>query len=154
MSRAFVRESDLDRDLLPERPQSSGPNLLTPGGLRQLDARIAGLEQERTAALAAEDRVRLAEVERDLRYWQHRRANARVIETAATPVVARFGVEVELLRPDGSYSTFRIVGEDETDPAQGRVSWCSPVGRILTGHSAGDEIELLGQPATITALRA
>jgi transcription elongation GreA/GreB family factor len=116
--------------------------------------RIAGLEQERSAALAAEDKARLAEVERDLRYWQQRRAGARVIETIAKPVVARFGVEVELQDAEGGHSTFRIVGEDEADPAHGRVSWCSPVGRALTGRAAGDEIEVLGRKAVITALRA
>jgi transcription elongation GreA/GreB family factor len=154
MSRAFVRESDTGQDALPERLHSANPNLVTPAGLRQLEARIIGLEQDRTAALAAEDRARLAEVERDLRYWQQRRAGARVVETVASPVVARFGVEVELRGADGTHSTFRIVGEDEADPAHGRVSWSSPVGRALTGCAVGDEIELLGRRSTVTALHA
>ena len=153
MSRAFVRESDVGQEDHPTRMHSDNPNLVTPAGQRQLDARIIALEQERAAALAAEDRARLAEVERDLRYWQHRRASARVVETAPAPVVARFGVEVELEGADGTHSTFRIVGEDEADPAHGRVSWCSPVGRALTGRSTGEQIEVLGRKATITALR-
>jgi transcription elongation GreA/GreB family factor len=152
MSRAFVRESDIGQTAPPARLHSSGRNLVTPGGLRQLDARIMGLEQDRTAALLAEDRVRLAEVERDLRYWQQRRAVARVVETVPGPVVARFGVEVELQGADGTHSTFRIVGEDEADPAHGRVSWSSPVGRALTGRAVGDEIEVLGRRSTVTAL--
>lgn len=39
-------------------------------------------------------------------------------------------------------STYRIVGVDEADPAQGRVSWISPIARALTGARVGDTVTL------------
>ena len=53
---------------------------------------------------------------------------------------------------DGTERAFRIVGEDEADPANGLVSWAGPLGRTLTGKTAGDEIEVLGGTAEIVAL--
>ena len=50
MSRAFTRESDDDPGTLPERPVSSHPNLVTPGGLAAIEAQVRALEGERAAA--------------------------------------------------------------------------------------------------------
>ena len=53
---------------------------------------------------------------------------------------------------DGSERSFRLVGEDEADPANGLISWVSPIGQSLTGAEAGDEIQVLGKRAEIVAL--
>jgi len=41
---------------------------------------------------------------------------------------------------------------DDADPARGLVSWAAPLGRILTGKTAGDDVEVLGRTAEIVAL--
>lgn len=154
MSRAFVRESDGNDDALPERVISPHANLVTPTGLKQIAARVQALEEERRAARASGDRAVIARVERDLRYWSQRRASARVVEVTGNPDAIRFGVRATLRFEDGSERSFRLVGEDEADPVHGFVSWVSPIAQALMGHAAGDEVEVLGRSAHITALEA
>lgn len=42
---------------------------------------------------------------------------------------------------DGSEVTFRIVGSNEANVAEGKISDLSPVGRALIGHRAGDTVK-------------
>jgi transcription elongation GreA/GreB family factor len=155
MSRAFVRESDQDAaaETLPERIVSPHPNFVTLRGLKQIDEQMRSLEAERQAARSDADTSRLARVARDLRYWSQRRAAARMIEPAAQPDTVRFGVEVRLRLQDGSERTFRLVGEDEADPARGLISWVSPLGATLMGHEPGDLLRVLDTTAEIVELR-
>lgn len=154
MSRAFVRESDRDEGALPERLVSPHPNFVTPNGARQIEAQLETLHRERSAAREAGDRATLARVERDLRYWTQRRASARVIDPIAQPHTIRFGVRVTLRLDDGKEQHYRLVGEDEADPARGLISWVSPLAESLMGRNPGDEVEVLGRTAEIVALAA
>jgi transcription elongation GreA/GreB family factor len=49
----------------------------------------------------------------------------------------QFGRTVDLERDDGRLQTFRIVGEDEADPASGSVSYVSPLAQALLGKQGG-----------------
>ena len=40
----------------------------------------------------------------------------------------------------GQSYRFTLVGEDETDIDQGRISWATPIGKQLSGRVIGDEI--------------
>jgi transcription elongation factor GreA len=66
--------------------------------------------------------------------------DATVIETPVGEAAARVrvGSTVTVEEDDGTSSTFAIVGSTEADPASGRISNVSPVGRALMGSSAGD----------------
>jgi transcription elongation GreA/GreB family factor len=153
MSRAFVKENDDAGEPLPELSVSPHPNFVTPAGLALIEQRVTVLEGEQRAARAADDKPLLARVQRDLRYWLKRRASARLVPAATAPIdTVRFGVSVTLRFADDSQRTFRIVGEDEADPARGLVSWAAPLGRALTGKGVGDEAEVLGRTAEIIAL--
>ncbi len=153
MSRAFVKESDDAGELLPELVVSPHPNFVTPAGLALIEQRVAALETEQRAVRRGDDKSLLARINRDLRYWAHRRASAQVVPAAVAPIqVVRFGVKVALRFTDGTEHAFRVVGEDEADPARGLVSWAAPLGRTLTGKTAGDEVEVLGGTAEIVAL--
>jgi transcription elongation GreA/GreB family factor len=154
MSRAFVRESDQDTESLPERVISPHPNFVTSAGLRHIEEQIRELETARRAARDQDDRTALARIERDLRYWTQRRVSARVVEPAAAPGTVRFGVKVTLESAGGSRREFRIVGEDEAEPAQGRISWVSPLAVALIGKTLGDMVEFQGQDAEIVRLEA
>jgi transcription elongation GreA/GreB family factor len=142
MSRAFVKEPDGQDafEELPERPVSPHPNLVTTEGLARIEAEVARLQQEHAAAQAANDRSALARSARDLRYWNARRATAEVVSPPSDSTQVHFGSTVSIVRDDGRRQTFRIVGEDEADPAQGTLSHASPLARALFGKKIGDAV--------------
>ena len=59
---------------------------------------------------------------------------------------------VTIEREDGRTQTWRIVGEDEADPAEGSVSHVSPLARALIGKRVGDEAMVAGQSVEIVAV--
>ena len=157
MSVAFTKESDAEAVAadLPDRPISAHPNLVTPAGLAQLDVELAAARTAYDAAQAgigiAADRTAMARATRDLRYWNARRASARLIEPGDCDV-ARFGCTVAFERADGSTATYRITGEDEADPAAGRIAYVSPVAQALMGRAVGDAVTIAGSEVEITAI--
>jgi transcription elongation GreA/GreB family factor len=153
MSRAFVKEDAAENfDDLPERPVSEHPNYVTAQGLALVEAELARLQREHAAALKAEDRAALARTARDLRYWTARRATAQVIPPPADCSEVRFGCTVTLGRDDGRQQTFRIVGEDEAEPAKGTLSHASPLARALMGKQVGDVVPAGQDEAEILAI--
>lgn len=50
---------------------------------------------------------------------------------------------------EGEETTLHIVGSTEADPANGRISNASPVGRALMGHRAGDTVEVVTPARTL-----
>lgn len=154
MSRAFVKDQDGDGvEGLPELAVSPHRNLVTPEGLAQIDANLKRLDAEATTARAARDRSTIARVERDLRYWSSRRTSAEVVTPVANTAVVRFGCTVELLTLGGDRLCFRIVGEDESDPARGLISWASPFAESLLGGAPGDEVPFRGGSAEIVSIK-
>ncbi|MEA2953085.1 MAG: hypothetical protein QOJ96_2605 [Alphaproteobacteria bacterium] len=153
MSRAFVKEDAAENfDDLPERPVSEHPNYVTARGLELIEAELARLHAEHGAAHAAEDRAALAKAARELRYWASRRSTAQVIPPPDDATVVHFGATVTLRRDDGRTQTFRIVGEDEGDPAAGTLSHVSPLARALFGKKVGDVVPAGQAEAEILAI--
>ena len=154
MSRAFVKEDTAESfEDLPERPVSEHPNYVTPEGLVLIEAELARISQEYAAAVAASDRALLARAARDLRYWTARRASAQLIPPADDCNQVRFGCTVTLGRDDGRQQTFRIVGEDEADPAKGTLSHVLPLAHALWGKKVGDVVPAGQGEAEILAIR-
>src|SRR5688572_10240844 len=154
MSRAFVKEGDgAEGEPLAELQVSLHRNLVTAEGVVQIEAQVERLRGELSAARSADDRPAIQRIQRDLRYWTERQRTAERVPQAAADGKARFGSTVTLERPDGSRVSYRIVGEDEADPAQGRISYVSPLARRMIGCSTGDEVELPDGAAAIVAIR-
>lgn len=154
MSRAFVKEQDgseIPEDV-PERPVSEQPNLVTPRGLKLIDERIRELQTQRDAIKEEDDKSALASIERDLRYWLKRKATAQVVQPEPNPKKVRFGVHATVRYQDGREAVFALVGEDEADPANGLISWASPIAQALLGCEVGDEPSLQGQRVEIVKL--
>src|SRR5665213_3507072 len=137
MSVAFTREEDAEAAAahLPDRPVSQHPNLVTATGLAKLDQAVA---QARSAFASAQadkdiqgDRTAMARAARDLRYFAARRATAQLLEPDKVPGTVAFGSSVKFKRQDGRCQTFRIVGEDEADPATGSIAYISPLAKAL-----------------------
>lgn len=82
---------------------------------------------------------RIAEIEARL-------GNAEIIDVTALAASGKvvFGATVELADEDsGARVVYQIVGEDEADIRQGRISIGSPIARALIGKSAGDLVEVM-----------
>jgi transcription elongation GreA/GreB family factor len=153
MSKAFTKEAAGGEvyDDLPDRPVSPH-NFVTPKGLEMIEAELARLHREHAAAQDADDRPRLAKINRDLRYWTSRRATAQVVEPPRDAAEVRFGSTVTIEREDGRRQTYRIVGEDEADPSLGTLSYVSPVAQALLGKQVDDVVQAGTAEATIVAI--
>jgi len=151
MSRAFVKEQDGVEEL-PDRLISEHPNLVTAEGLAQIEVEVARLDAAHASAQAAGDRGEMASTARDLRYWSARLASAEFVPPPADYTQVQFGSKVTIERGDGRTQTYRIVGEDEADPAKGSISYVSPLARALAGKSVGDTVKVAGSEAEITAI--
>lgn len=144
MAVAFTREEDYEAQAanLPDRPISPHPNLVTASGLAAIEAELAAARAAYSGAQAeggvAADRTAMARATRDLRYWSARRASAQLTQPEAEADTVQFGRAVEIERDDGRRQTFRIVGEDEADPANGSISYAAPLARALLGKRVGD----------------
>jgi transcription elongation factor GreB len=148
MSRAFVSESDTDTaaDALPELPQSPHPNYVTRHGLAALKQRLAAAQAEHRQLTAAPDdpakELRLAHVNRDIRYLEARIERAILVDASQQPTdEVAFGAVVDVVDAQGEAHRFAIVGEDEADAEHGKVSWVSPLARALIGAGAGDVVQ-------------
>src|SRR5262245_33935227 len=127
MSRAFVKESDdAGAEELAELQVSPHRNLVTPEGLAQMEANLEHLRAELAAARSGEDRAGVRRIQRDLRYWTERRRTAELVAPAPPSGKARFGSLVLLAAHDAQFG-YWIVGEDEADPASGKISYVSPI---------------------------
>jgi len=153
MSRAFVKEQDDEFvEDLPDRPISTHPNDVTEQGLVQIEAALAAAQSALADAQTAEDRSAAARARRDLRYWTARQASARVVPPPTDTAEVRFGASVTIVRDDGREQTFRIVGEDEADPARGTISHVSPLARALFGKAVGAVVSVGKGEAEIKAI--
>jgi transcription elongation GreA/GreB family factor len=143
MSSAFVKEAD-GADVfedLPERPISPHPNFLTAEGFAAIEAEVERLHREHAQAQAANDRAALARAARDLRYFTARRASAQVVPPPEHSNEVQFGSTVTIERGDGRRQTYRIVGEDEAEPARGTLSHAAPLARALFRRKVGDTVQ-------------
>lgn len=147
MSRAFVKEQESETpDELPERPQSPHPNYVTPAGLAALHAHVQALQEQRRQLLEHPDddlltKETLKQVERDLRYFQGRVDRAILVDLSAQPTdEVGFGAVVRCVDDNDQEHEFAIVGEDEADVAEGKISWVSPLAKALMGAGVGDTV--------------
>ena len=164
MSKAFTKETDsaddegADPDPLPVHLK----NYVTPTGLAALQEEFGKLLRgERpkvveTVSWAAGNgdrsengdyiygKRRLREIDRRLRYLTKRLESAEVVhpEKQKNRDQVFFGASVEYARKDNTQQTVTIVGVDEAERANGKISWLSPVARALMKARVGDVIEL------------
>lgn len=159
MSVAFTKEDSAETAaelMLPDRPISSGPNLVTAAGLVALQRQLREAEAAYDAANRVDDineRRRQAAIPyRDLRYFAERVRTAQVVPEPAGTDGVGFGSTVTFERDDRRVQTYRIVGEDEADPKAGSISHASPIAQVLLGKSVGDLVVLGEQELEITAI--
>lgn len=86
---------------------------------------------------------RLRQIDGRLHFLQKRIEAAEVIDpkTLKSDKVI-FGATVTIENEDGEAHTYQIVGEDELDIKQNKISWKSPVARALLGKKLDDEVRI------------
>jgi transcription elongation factor GreB len=165
MSKAFTKEDADADDELPDEPvplPAGAKNYITPEGFHRLRDELKHLQQvERPRiveivswAAGNGDRSengdyiygkqRLREIDRRLRFLAKRLEIAEVVDPARQKNLDRvfFGATVTYANAAGDERTITIVGIDEVDADNGRVSWISPIARALMKAQEGDIVEL------------
>lgn len=151
MSKAFTKESDdgafedvvpEPRDLLP----SGVKNYVTPEGGLALREELRRLEKEqrpRAAAKKGRDRGRLAAMDRRIQFLRDRIANMVVVDPKSQEHDSvHFGATVRVADEEGNEKTYKIVGVDESEPSEGKISWISPIAKSLISARIGDVVSL------------
>ncbi|MDQ6636329.1 MAG: transcription elongation factor GreA [Candidatus Dormibacteraeota bacterium] len=68
--------------------------------------------------------------------------NHVLIESQIPTGEVQISSTVSFVEEDGPEESYKIVGPAEADPAAGRVSYESAIGRALLGHRAGEEVQV------------
>jgi transcription elongation GreA/GreB family factor len=159
LSVAFTKEESAEtaaETLLPDRPISPHPNLVTEAGLQALETQLQQAREAHDAASAIDDvneRRRQAAIPlRDMRYFAARVRTAQLVPAPTSTDTVAFGSTVTFSRNDGRVQTYRIVGEDEADPKAGSISFVSPVAKSLMGKAVGDVVGAGAQELEIMSI--
>ena len=146
MSVAFRRESD-EEHLEPtfELPLPPGPNWVTARGLRLTREKVEALEAVEMDGMAEDEAKKL---KRELRYWRTRLATAEVRSVPDGEAVA-FGSRVTYSL-NGKERQICIVGDDEADPAEGRIAFSAPLARAMMDAEGGESVDFGGRAAALT----
>lgn len=150
MNKAFTRETD---DAPPPPPQewsvSTELNLVTPRGAQLIKEQIAEIEKKHAAEVNPAVK---SELRRDIRYWLARQSSMQIVPENRNKNTVSFGSRVTIRRGTAEV-TLRIVGEDESDPKAGLISWRAPLARALDGSKVGEVVDLkVGPGETVTIL--
>ena len=150
VSKAFTRESDETpaEDIPSGRFQvpAGARNYITREGasrLRQnlnelLEKKRAGANVGHNADPEAKAEQRRLEVA--IRKFQSILDSVVVAETPDDKEKVAFGASLIVQHNNGEEEDYQIVGVDESDPAEGRISWVSPLAQALLGRRAGDKV--------------
>lgn len=165
MSKAFTKEGDGEDDEDHELEDALPPgteNYMTPRGHAALQAELKQLlytERPKVVEVVSwaagngdrsengdyiYGKKRLREIDRRLRYLTKRLEKAKVVDPAEQQKLKQvfFGATVTYAREDDSEHTVTLVGVDEVEVEQGRISWLSPMARALWKGKVGDAVEL------------
>jgi transcription elongation factor GreB len=150
MSRGFVKEDDQEEvPLVPPRAYlpEGAINFVTPQGMNQLLAEREMLVNERNnlnSASENEKRIALNFINSKLQLLDNRIATAKIVNPGEQPQnEIRFGAIINLKTTETNLGrTFQIVGVDEADISKGKVSFLSPIARLLINKKAGDKVIL------------
>ncbi len=149
MSRAFVKEGDQEevplvapRAFLPQ----GVPNYVTPQGLALLQKERVQLIQAQGALKKqeGEHRVQMNYLTAKIQQLDARLGIAQVVENSKLKQeIVRFGAVVTLYQEDENETCqYKIVGVDEADAKENKISFLSPLAKALLNKSQGDGIEV------------
>lgn len=85
---------------------------------------------------------RLREIDRRVRWLNKRLEALEIVRAAPKDGRVHFGMLVTVEDEDGEQNTWQLVGSDEWDVKQGKISVLSPIGQALLGKQVDDEVEV------------
>lgn len=167
MSKAFTKEGDGEEELDTEEVvdtllPAETKNYMTPEGFKTLQDELRALlytERPKIVEIVSwaagnGDRSengdyiygkrRLREIDRRVCYLSKRLESAEVVEPEKQKHLKQvfFGATVTYAREDDSEVTVKIVGVDEADAEQGKISWISPIAKALIKSRVGDTVRV------------
>jgi transcription elongation factor GreB len=139
---------------MPER----SPRFITPEGFARIRAEydeLFGVERPKVVeivswAASLGDRSenadylygkkRLREIDRRLSHLARIMKAAKIVDPASQSTdQVRFGASVEIADEDDNRRVVTLIGDDESDAANGRIGWSAPLARALVGARVGEE---------------
>ena len=171
MSKAFTKETDdapEDDAAEPDALPAHVKNYMTPTGFAAMQAELRTLMRDErpkvveTVSWAAGNgdrsengdyiygKKRLREIDRRVRYLIKRLDSAEVVDPRQQQRLEQvfFGATVTYAREDGREATVTLVGVDEADLTQNKISWLAPVAKALMKARPGDIRELRSPAGT------
>jgi transcription elongation factor GreB len=150
MSRGFVKEDDQEEvPIVPQRAYlpEGVTNFVTPYGMNQLLAEKQMLVNEKNDLNNAnenEKRIALNYINAKLQLLNNRIVEAKIVNLKEQPKnEIRFGAMITLkIEASKNIQTFQIVGVDEADISKGKVSFISPIAKVLINKKIGDKVIL------------
>src|SRR6188474_3055709 len=137
------------------------PSYLTPEGAKKLATelnRLLNVDRSKVVKEVAEaaaqgdrsenaeyiyGKKKLREIDRRIRFITKRLDSAVVVKQESAHAEVRFGATVEVEDENGKQSRYLVVGPDEAAPAEGRISFQSPLGRALMKRKVGDVVSVV-----------
>jgi len=147
MSRGFVKEDDQEEvPIVPPRADlpEGVTNYVTPVGMDELITEKEILINDRDHMEITnenERRIALNHINAKLQLLNNRISTAKIVDlNKQPPNEIRFGALVTLKIGDKSkLQQYQIVGVDEADISKGKISFISPIARILTDKKVGEK---------------
>jgi transcription elongation factor GreB len=150
VSKAFTRESDEAGadDIAPLRPRTplGVKRYITRQGAERLRQQANVLLEEKRALLngpgagSTDVTARVRRTDAAIQKIQQTLDSVIVAEPPADSEKVAFGASVHIRDQQGEDETYQIVGPDEADPGQGRVSASSPLAQALMNSRAGETV--------------
>ena len=155
MSRGFVKEDDQEEiPMVPPRADlpEGVTNYVTQAGMNELLAEQQMLAHEREQVDSSnenEKRIALNHINAKLQLLNNRIATARIVNlNEQAPDEIRFGAVLRLkTAANNKLISFQIVGVDEADISKGKISFTSPLAKVLINKKVGDKAVLRRGPA-------
>ena len=165
MSKAFTKERDdegAEAEVSPPALPAGTKNYITPQGYARLRTefdelfRVERPKLVETITWAASNgdrsengdyiygKRRLRQIDSRIRFLSKRLEAAEIVDPARQESAGQifFGATVTYASSSGAEHTVQIVGVDEADALDGRISWISPVARALLKAREGDLVPL------------
>ncbi|WP_425639642.1 GreA/GreB family elongation factor [Algoriphagus yeomjeoni] len=147
MSRGFVKEDDQEETpLVPPRADlpEGVTNFITENGMSELLAEKQALINEKSAIEASteqEKRIASNFINAKIHLLEERIAIAKIVNLTDQPQdEIRFGATVTLkIGTSSKHQTYQLVGVDEADIAKNKISFISPIAKILIGKKVGEQ---------------
>jgi transcription elongation factor GreB len=147
MSRGFVKEDDQEEiPIVPPRADlpEGVTNYVTQVGMNELLAEKQILINEKTnldSSNENEKRIMLNHLNAKLLLLNNRIVDAKIVNlNEQSPYEIRFGAVITLkIEASKNIQTFQIVGVDEANISKGKISFISPVAKVLINKKIGDK---------------